>query len=192
MYILHIQNLHIKVPTFFVASQIWCLIRLLPLIIGDLIPSDDPYWNNFQNLLTITDYVLVPKSTIEIAGYLQELICQHHTQFKQLYPDRPIMPKFHHMIHLPQWIIQYVYLYWQTLTHKKSVCRHGPMIQSWCMRYEAKHHYFKRWATIMRNYKNIPKTLALHYQRYICYQLAGNSNNAFLVNQLLFGQVMTL
>jgi len=48
------------------------------------------------------------------------------------------------------------------------------------MRYEAKHRYFKRWATIMGNYKNISKTLALHHQRYICYQLADNSNNAFL------------
>ena len=58
------------------------------------------------------------------------------------------------------------------------------MIRSWCMRYEAKHHYFKRWATIMGNYKNIPKTLAMHHQRYLCYHLA---DNAFLTKQTSVG-----
>ena len=41
----------------------------------------------------------------------------------------------------------------------------------WCMRYEAKHRYFKRWAGIMGNFKNIPKSLVAHHQRYICYKL---------------------
>ena len=93
--------------TLYIASQTWCLIRLLPLIIGDLVPQDDACWTNFVNLLTITDYVLAPQSTTGIAGYLEEMICEHHTQFKQLYPDRPLTPKFHYMIHLPHWIRQY-------------------------------------------------------------------------------------
>lgn len=51
-------------------------------------------------------------------------------------------------------------------------CRVGPLVRMWCMRYEAKHWYFKRWANIMGNFKNIPKTLAMQHQRYLCYQLA--------------------
>lgn len=105
---IYVRNNYIKIT--FVASQTCCFLRLLPMIVGDLITRDDPYWNNFHVLLTITDYVLAPKSTIGIARYLQELICKHHTQFKQLYPDRSITPKFHHMVHLPQWIVKYVYL----------------------------------------------------------------------------------
>lgn len=77
-------------------------------MIGDLVPRDDACWNNFLTLLTITDFVLAPESTIGIAGYLQELIYEHHSQFKQLYPDRPLTPKFHHMVHIPHWIAQYV------------------------------------------------------------------------------------
>ena len=39
------------------------------------------------------------------------------------------------------------------------------------MRYEAKHGYFKRWAGIMGNFKNIAKSLANHHQKYLCYKL---------------------
>ena len=45
------------------------------------------------------------------------------------------------------------------------------------MRYEAKHQYFKRWATIMGNFKNIAKTLVIHHQKYLCYQFAGMMDN---------------
>ena len=72
--------------TLYIASQTWCLIRLLPLIIGDLLPKDVACGTNFVNLLTNSDYVLAPQSTTGIAGYLQELICKHYTEFKQLYP----------------------------------------------------------------------------------------------------------
>ncbi len=49
----------------------------------------------------------------------------------------------------------------------------------WCMRYEAKHCYFKKWAKVMGNFKNITKTLANHHQQYICYLLAENESNYF-------------
>ena len=40
-----------------------------------------------------------------------------------------------------------------------------------CMRFEAKHHYFKRLAQGMNNLKNLPKTLAVRHQRLQCYSL---------------------
>ena len=33
--------------------------------------------------------------------------------------------------------------------------RFGPMVRSWCMRYEAKHSYFKRLASYMGNFTNV-------------------------------------
>ena len=159
-------------------------MRLLPLIIGDLIPEENPNWINFMRLVTIVDYVCAPQTTIGIAGYLSDLIHEHHSHFKELYPNRPLTPKFHYMIHFPQWIAQLVHLitnYETTSSHNFSLCRHGPLIRMWCMRYEAKHRYFKCWANIMGNFKNIPKTLAKHHQRHLCYQLAeSGSGNAFL------------
>lgn len=53
--------------------------------------------------------------------------------------------------------------------------RHGPLVRMSAIRYEAKHRYFKRWATIMGNFKNIAKTLADHHQRYLCYLMASDT-----------------
>lgn len=83
----------------------WCLLRLLPLLIGDLVPEDCVYWINFLKLLKIMDILFAPECTNGMAGYLAETIEDHHKTFIQIYP-RPVTPKFHHMIHMPQWIIQ--------------------------------------------------------------------------------------
>ena len=40
------------------------------------------------------------------------------------------------------------------------------------MRFEAKHHYFKRLAHGMTNFKNVAKTLATRHQRLQCYWLS--------------------
>jgi len=103
-----IQSVHVVDTLFadFVASQTWCLLRLLPFIIGDCIPYDNPNWSNFLRLLELIDYVTAPETTREIAGYLRDLIQDHHMSFKQLYPEQRLTPKFHHLTHLPKYIIQ--------------------------------------------------------------------------------------
>ena len=88
------------------ASESWTLARMLPLLVGDLVPDDDPHWLNFLLLLSIIDIIMAPKTTRALAAYLRELILQHHTAFKELYPERPITPKMHYIIHIPQWMIR--------------------------------------------------------------------------------------
>ena len=39
------------------------------------------------------------------------------------------------------------------------------------MRYEAKHSFFKHLSGILRNFKNISKTLAVRHQQYMCYHM---------------------
>ncbi len=51
-------------------------------------------------------------------------------------------------------------------------CRCGPLSRMWCMRYEAKHSYFKHLACVLGNFNNIAKTLAEHHQQYMCYQMS--------------------
>ena len=48
---------------------------------------------------------------------------------------------------------------------------YSPLSRIWCMRFEAKHRYFKHIAKAMGNFKNIPKTLAFRHQRYMSYVL---------------------
>ena len=79
-------------------SNMW----LLPLIIGDFIPDEHPNWKNFLRLLELVDYVCAHETTSAIAGYLRDLIRDHHICFKLLYPDQQLTPKFHHLIHIPQ------------------------------------------------------------------------------------------
>ncbi|XP_028409272.1 uncharacterized protein LOC114531867 [Dendronephthya gigantea] len=136
------------------AAQMWCLARFLPMLLGTLVPDDDEHWILFGKLLTITYTVFSTCISINQAAYLQVLIDEHHRGFARLYPGRAIIPKMHYMIHIPRTII-----------------RLGLLVRSWCMRYEAKHSYFKQLALIIRNFTNMPLTLAKRHQHLICYRL---------------------
>lgn len=50
--------------------------------------------------------------------------------------------------------------------------RCGPISRHWCMRFEAKHNYFKSLAQRVKCFKNIAKTLASRHQRLMCYYLS--------------------
>lgn len=43
--------------------------------------------------------------------------------------------------------------------------RLGPMVRSWCMRYESKHTYFKQVAVSLGNFINVPFTVAERHQK---------------------------
>lgn len=43
--------------------------------------------------------------------------------------------------------------------------RLGPMVRSWCMRYESKHTYFKQVAISLGNFINVPFTVAERHQK---------------------------
>ena len=86
----------------------WCLARLLPLMIGDSVPEGDPNWDNFLLLLSIADYMLSPIASRGIVTLLTTLIEDYLESFKELYPECPIIPKQHYLVHVPQWMLKYV------------------------------------------------------------------------------------
>ena len=85
----------------FIATQMWCLARLLPLMIGEYIEEGDPHWENFLLVLSITAYCLAPLISTDWPAYLRMIINDHHTAFKQLYPSFYLTPKMHYMVHYP-------------------------------------------------------------------------------------------
>ena len=87
-----------------VASKMWCLGRLLPLMIGDLVSEDDETWELFLLLLTIMDYVFAPKASGDSVAYVRMLINDHHAKFRELYPECSVIPKMHYMVHIPSWM----------------------------------------------------------------------------------------
>ena len=42
-----------------IASQMWCLARLLPLMIGEYVPVSEPHWENYTLMFQITMFSLL-------------------------------------------------------------------------------------------------------------------------------------
>ncbi|KAK9963884.1 hypothetical protein ABG768_005106 [Culter alburnus] len=120
------------------AAQMWCLLRLLPLMIGDLIPEGEKHWELLLSLLSCMELIFSPALTAEAVIFLQHLIEEHHRLFLELYPDRHLKPKHHFMLHYPG-----------------AIRKLGPLVQFWCMRFEAKQGFFKRLSHVACNFHNI-------------------------------------
>lgn len=99
-----IRNVIILPCILDLAAQMWCLSRLLPLMLGDKVPETDRRWKNFLMLLEIMDYVFAPTLSQDHVAYLHVSIEEHHQTFIDLYPSCNITPKLHYMVHYPQWI----------------------------------------------------------------------------------------
>ena len=158
---MHIIMYNTIIPSYHTAAQMWLLGRILPILIGDLVPEDDEYWHLFLNLMDIVDILFAPKITQDNCAYIATLIQDHHDEFRRLYPSESVIPKMHFMIHMPRTTIM---LYSYSHYH-----RYGPLVCHWTMRYEAKHSYFKKLAQSMGNYINLPYSLAMRHQLLECY-----------------------
>ncbi|KAL2101379.1 hypothetical protein ACEWY4_003140 [Coilia grayii] len=129
------------------AAEMWCLMRVLPLMGGDLIPGNDDHWELLLSLSEIMTIVFAPAITSEVTYYLQYLIADHLELFKELFPEAKVRPKQHYLTHYPRCI--------------RLV---GPLVKFWTMRFEAKHNFFRRLSHIVCNFKNICKTMAKRHQ----------------------------
>lgn len=140
------------------AAQNWCLMRMLPLLIGDLIPEGDEFFSLILLLLQIMDIIFSPTVSTEHTVILENLIERIYVKFALLFPLVSPINKFHHMIHYPQ-----------------SIRNYGPPIRFWCMRYEAYHNIVKRVAHVNCNFINITKSIANHLQTIACHALLTDS-----------------
>ena len=86
--------------------QMWTFARFLPFIMGHKIADDDEYWHNYLCLMEIVDIVFAREIDVELCGYLESLINDHHMTFVELYPHASITMKMHSMVHLPRLILE--------------------------------------------------------------------------------------
>ena len=135
------------------ASQMMALCLNFPLIIGDKVPEGDKNWASFLLLLRICSIAVSTTCTYDTIAYLRLLIEEKLTDFKQLYPEFRLIPKFHYMVHYPSQIEMF-----------------GPLIHSWTMRQESKLSFVKR-ASRCSNFKNVAKTVAKKHQLWQCYKV---------------------
>jgi len=135
------------------AHENWNLLRLLPFIIGDLIPESEPGWLVLLDLKEIVELAVAPIHNEETIAYLNSKITEHRHRFVELFPSR-LLPKHHFVEHYPQ-MIKYF----------------GPLVGQWTMRFEAKHSFFKKVARHTNCFRNIMLTLAAKHQQMIAYQI---------------------
>ena len=85
------------------ATEMWCLGRFLPLLVGDLVPEDNAHWEHFLQLLQIIDYLFAPRTSIAITQHMAILIQDFLSTWRELYPSRSLTLKMHYLVHFPAW-----------------------------------------------------------------------------------------
>lgn len=121
------------------AVQTWCLLRIFPFLVSDKVPKGDEYLHLVLLLNRISEIVFSPIASPSQAPYLQDLVLEFVSSFKELFPNITLINKFHHLMH-----------YWECLI------KSGPLRSIVCLRYEAKHSIFKKYGSQCCNFKNLP------------------------------------
>ena len=134
------------------ASQMWQLSTVLPFILSEFVDTSTDQWRCFISIIELMSLCFAHKISLATIVYLKRAIKEHLELFKSLLGNTSyITPKQHCMIHLPSLILKF-----------------GPLVRSWCMRFEAKHAYFKDQAKIIKNFRNLPLSLSRRYLSSLC------------------------
>ncbi|KAJ1519069.1 hypothetical protein ONE63_011311 [Megalurothrips usitatus] len=130
------------------AVENWNMLRLLPLIIGDLIKDrGDSYWLILLNLKEICELVCAPRIHEGQVSYLEYLIRKYLACVKEFIPEC-LTPKHHYLSHYPMLILIF-----------------DPLIRLFTLRFESKHVFFKRVMKACLNTLNVTYTMA---RKYMC------------------------
>ena len=132
-------------------SQSWCLLRMLPLIVGDLVPDGDPAWDVLLKLLPIVEFVCAPEIHRGHVDHLTDLMQDLLDARKTVFPEVHLKPKDHFLLHYPE-----------------QCLRFGPLVNLWTFRFEAKHNYFLEVFKPSKNHMNVCSTLAKRHQHLQC------------------------
>lgn len=127
-----------------------CLVRFLPLMIGDKVEKNNKYWNILRLLNQIIELVISSHLSEDLIVKLDLLIQEHHSAVKELFPEFRLKKKHHNMIH-----------------YANSFRKLGNLIDFSTIRFEAKHTFSKTSANTINNSKNILFSIAKS-TRFIC------------------------
>ena len=154
------------------ASEIWCLFRVLPLILADGIPVDDAVWILYTQLSEILQIVFAPSLKNEWIHDLRQLIPKFDYQLMTM-ASYILKPKFHFLLHYPDLLEEF-----------------GPLRHLWCMRFESFHTEIKQVCKSSCNFKNIGLTVANRIQKIKCWE---QSETSYCRQELLLhGKVETI
>ena len=139
------------------AAQKWQLYLIMPQILGQYMDEGNDAWLCYLLLREVTDLVFAPVIERSCLTFLEDLIAQFLTHYVSVFGVGQLTPKHHYMIHYPRLISLY-----------------GPLRHLWCMRFEAKHQYFKSVISSLGNYINVTSTMANRHQKRQCWEFTDN------------------
>lgn len=100
----YINPNHIKNGLIILTSaQMSFLITYLGIIVGDLIPRDDPVWQLYLTLYDVINFITASSISEEEVRHLEKLITSHHEMYLKLFGE-DLKPKFHLATHTGQCI----------------------------------------------------------------------------------------
>lgn len=130
------------------AMQNCTLLLLFPLMVADkVLNASEDMWQLLLALQEIVEFVMAPAISASQVSTLSLLIVHYIQERKRLFPDVPLRPKHHYLVHYPYLITQF-----------------GPLIRTWTLRFESKHCFFKRCVRASGNFINLTKSLAEKHQ----------------------------
>jgi len=83
------------------AVQVWCLLRLLPILLYDSVCMQYQAWQMLILLREIVELICAPKVSFAQILYLNRLIQEYIEDRSRLFPSVPLRPKHHFFAALP-------------------------------------------------------------------------------------------
>jgi len=125
------------------------LFLLLPRLLSSLVDLtiEDPVWRMYLCLRDICDVVFAPAVDSKMLTDLEFLTSCFLELFVEQFGKNHVIPKHHYLLHYANHLRMF-----------------GPLRNMQCLRFEAKHRYFKNIAVSSKSFKNVTKTLAKRHQ----------------------------
>ncbi|KAJ1520357.1 hypothetical protein ONE63_003492 [Megalurothrips usitatus] len=140
----------------FNATEMLCLIRFFPLMVGHKIDNDDKVWQFYLSLRELVDLLFAPTFSRSSIPYLIDLVAEHHSQYMAL-SKRNLRPKYHNAVHMG-----------------RVISKVGPLKPLWTMRTEAKYKEIRQAAHVTSSRIKIDYTLSVKASLKLCGRLLTN------------------
>ncbi|XP_066933444.1 uncharacterized protein [Clytia hemisphaerica] len=124
------------------------LLKIIPYLLDVFLPVDNVYFQFLSSLSRIVALAFSPLFTFGTIGYLSQIIEEHCSVFKSIFPQENLIPKHHYLFETPS-----------------LIPRFGPPVRYSCMRFEAMHKTFKSFLPFC-NFSHLETSLANRYLKH--------------------------
>lgn len=124
------------------AAEMFTFVTHFGILVGHLIPLDDPVWQVYTILRQILAIATATRIQTGCSQFLRALVKEHHRLIKEVL-GRHLRPKDHILLHMATVMDE---------------C--GPLVNMWGMRFEAKHKEAKEFANASNSKINVYKTVS--------------------------------